>query len=170
MAATAFDHATLSKADQRMGTYLADTLSNRRDPSGARTPQHLAQAIPHHLLDDHDLIYTTAHSPRTPQSLAELPIEPVSPPGASLSPLKKSSAFEFKRRGQCAGDVGWACNIPNRNETQSYGRVDGLALVSSDLHRKHQFMRLSGDPSFDRRAGKGIQFHGSQRRPAQFNR
>ena len=156
----------MPKSHQRLGSYLQDTINNRRDPSGACTPEHLAQAVPHHLLDDSDLVYTTVQSPSTPQTLPNLPAEPVSLPPDQFVPLKKSSAFEYRRRGQCSGDIGWACNITNPRETEQYGRVDGHALVSSDLHRKHQFIRLSGDPSFDKRAGKAIQFRGSQRKPA----
>ena len=45
------------------------------------------------------------------------------------------------------------------------GRVDGHALVSSDLNKKHQFMRLSGDPCFDKRAGRMVLTAGSLRKP-----
>lgn len=172
--ASAYDHErTCSEASYiRQGTYLHDSLTNRRDPSGSRTPQNLPQAQAHHLLDDHDLVYTTTHSPPRTASLAELPTTPVlpsSPPRRAESTpepvLQLSKRFEFARRGQRAGDIGWACNIPNPQETNQYGRIDGHALVSSDLHRKHQFMRLSGDPSFDKRAGKAIMMHGSLRKP-----
>ena len=161
-AATSFDHATLPKSEQRLGTYLFDSLYNRKDPSGSRTPQHLKVAQPHHLLDDDDLLYATSHSPRTPQSLPELPQTPV----INLSPMKVSTAFEFRRKGQCAGDIGWGSNVVNSRETEQYGRVDGLAGVYADLQKRHQFMRLSGDPGFMNRAGKAIQFTGSQRKPA----
>jgi len=174
LAPSAFDHSTLKSHEFRQGTYLHDTLTNRRDPGGAQTPFSLVQAQPHHLLDDHDLVYTTSQSPPRTASLAELPestpVLPASSPrrtDSSPEPvLALSKRFEFQRRGQRAGDIGWACAIPNPRETQQYGRVDGHALVSSDLQKKHQFMRLSGDPSFDKRAGKAITMHGSLRNPA----
>ena len=133
----------------------------------------IRQAIPHHLLDDHDLVYTTEQSPPQTATLPQLPKSPAAPvelsPQRVTSPsepvLKQSSRFEFQRRGQRAGDVGWGCAVPNTYETLQNGRIDGHALVSSDLHKKHQFMRLSGDPSFDKRAGKLVLTAGSLRRP-----
>jgi hypothetical protein len=179
-AASAYDTSTLPRDEQRTGIYLRDTIHNRRDPSGARTPIHFQQAVPHHLLDDHDLVYTTAQSPPQTATLPDLPKTPVagsvggvellhlSPRRASSPPtaqLFQSGRFEFQRRGQRAGDVGWGCARPNPRETLQNGRIDGHALVSSDLHKKHQFMRLSGDPSFDKRAGKLVLTAGSLRRP-----
>ena len=127
--------------------------------------------MPHHLLDDHDLVYTTKQSPPPTASLPELPgqsVQPLASPRRWNAPpevLQVSKRFEFQRRGQRAGDVGWGCAAPNPRETQQNGRVDGHALVSSDLFKKHQFMRLSGDPSFDKRAGRAVQLHGSLRKP-----
>ena len=193
----------------------APQLLNRRDPSGT-SPRFLSQqfpkAQPKHLLDDHDLVYTTEQSPPQTATLPDLPTVPVassvggeglvSPRRATSPPkaqLQQSARFEFQRRGQRAGDVGWGCVRPNLKETQQNGRIDGHALVSSDLHKKyaiyhapvlltprlrafahdapppfapphflggrHQFMRLSGDPSFDKRAGKLVLTAGSLRKP-----
>ena len=130
--------------------------------------------MPHHLLDDHDLVYTTEHSPPHTATLAELPKRPFAPlhlsPRRATSPptpvLQESKRFEFQRRGQRAGDVGWGCGNPNAHETLLNGRIDGHALVSSDLSKKHQFMRLSGDPCFDKRAGRMVLTAGSLRKPA----
>ena len=131
------------------------------------------QALPHHLLDDHDLVYTTEQSPPPTATLPTLPTSPASAPNPSprrsTSPepvLRTSKKFEFQRRGQRAGDIGWGCGNPNPHETLQNGRVDGHALVSSDLFRKHQFMRLSGDPCFDKRAGRMVLTAGSLRKPA----
>ena len=182
-AASAYDTSTLPRDEQRAGTYLADTLTNRRDPSGSPRviqPSHFQQAVPHHLLDDHDLVYTTEQSPPQTASLPDLPRTPVAgsvggmeliklQPRRATSPPKaqlfQSGRFEFQRRGQRAGDVGWGCAKPNPRETSQNGRIDGHALVSSDLFKKHQFMRLSGDPSFDKRAGKLVLTAGSLRKP-----
>jgi hypothetical protein len=128
--------------------------------------------VSHHLLDDNDLVYTTIQSPPRTATLASVPSTPVQPlasprrAGAPAPILEKSKTFEFQRRGQRAGDYGWGCAHPNPRETQQNGRVDGQAMVSSDLFKKHQFMRLSGDPSFDKRAGKAIMMRGpSMRKP-----
>ena len=181
-AASAYDTSTLPRSEQRSGVYLKDTLTNRRDPSGAQSPQHLRPLQPnfHHLLDDHDTVYTTAQSPPQTASLPDLPRTPVAgsvggtellklSPRRATSPPKaelfQSTRFEFQRRGQRAGDVGWGCARPNPRETLQNGRIDGHALVSSDLHKKHQFMRLSGDPCFDKRAGKLVLTAGSLRKP-----
>ena len=132
-----------------------------------------AQATPHHLLDDHDLVYTTEQSPPQTAALPNLPTKPFAPlqisPRRATSPPKsqllESKRFEFQRRGQRAGDVGWGCGNPNPHETLQNGRIDGHALVSSDLNKKHQFMRLSGDPCFDKRAGRMVLTAGSLRKP-----
>ena len=175
-AASAYDHSTLSLQDSRRGTYTLDTAFNRRDPSGAQSPRHLAQAVPHHLLDDHDLVYTTRQSPpptgATIADVPSVPVQPLASPRRENAPptVLNNSSVQFSRRGQRAGDVGWGCARPNPKETQQNGRVDGHALVSSDLFKKHQFMRLSGDPSFDKRAGKAVMLQGSPRKPAPFAR
>ena len=130
------------------------------------------QALPHHLLDDHDIVYTTGQSPPQTATLPNLPSQPFAPlqlsPRRAKSPepvLQVSKRFEFSRRGQRAGDVGWGCARPNPHETLQNGRVDGHAMVSSDLQTKHQFMRLSGDPCFDKRAGRMVLTAGSLRKP-----
>ena len=71
----------------------------------------------------------------------------------------------MQRRGQRAGDVGWGCATINKYETECYGRVDGMSSVSADLTKKHQFMKLSGDPGFDKRAGRMVLTAGSLRKP-----
>jgi len=171
---SSYDVSTLPEDLSRGGVYLKDTIFNRRDPSGGRTPDAMRKAISHHLLDDHDLVYSTAQSPPQTATLPQLPTSPaapvdVSPPRATSPPQKgglvQSKRFEFQRRGQRAGDVGWGCAVPNTHETLQNGRVDGHALVSSDLHKKHQFMRLSGDPCFDKRAGRMVLTAGSLRKP-----
>ena len=175
-APSAFDHSTLPEGEARLGTYMFDTFTNRRDPSGSKTPDRLAVAVPHHLLDDHDNVYTTMQSPPQTASLPDVPSSPVQPftsPRRTNSPppvLALSKRFEFQRKGQRAGDVGWCCGFPNSRETAQNGRVDGHALVGSDLFKKHQFMRLSGDPGFDKRAGKAVVLHGSTRKPASLGR
>ena len=118
-------------------------------------------------------MYTTEQSPPPTASLPPLPQEPfvplhLSPRRTTATPepeLVTSKRFEFQRRGQRAGDYGWGCGAPNPNETMQNGRVDGHALVSSDLNKKHQFMRLSGDPCFDKRAGRMVLTAGSLRKP-----
>ena len=163
-AATTYDHSTLEKVDQRRGTYLLDTCFNRRDPSGALThpigsiwdrPSSRSQ------LDDSDLVYPTLQSPRVPSVQAASVISPSPQPSSPDRP-------EFRRKGMCPGEVGWHCAM-TKQQGQHFGRVDGHALVCSDLHRKHQFLRLSGDPSFDKRAGKAVQFLGTHRKPAAFS-
>ena len=138
----------------------------------SRCASTVPQAAPHHLLDDHDLVYTTEQSPPATATLPPLPSEPFVPllsPRRATSPpepvLEISKRFEFQRRGQRAGDVGWGCGKPNPHETLENGRIDGHALVSSDLTKKHQFMRLSGDPCFDKRAGRMVLTAGSLRKP-----
>jgi hypothetical protein len=169
-------HAPHLIAVLRVSLSTCSQQLNRRDPSGGRSPRHLVQAQPHHLLDDHDLVYSTTQSPPQTATLPDLPLTPVQPlasPRRSTSPSEpvlQSKRFEFQRRGQRAGDVGWGCARPNPAETQQNGRVDGHALVSSDLHKKHQFMRLSGDPSFDKRAGRMVLTAGSLRKPAAMTR
>ena len=129
------------------------------------------QSVPHHLLDDADIVYTTEQSPPTPGSLPDLPspstVIDLSPRRSTSpeSPSGRSKRPEMQRRGQRAGDVGWGCGKPNLYETQGNGRIDGHALVSSDLNKKHQFMRLSGDPCFDKRAGRMVLTAGSLRKP-----
>jgi len=172
-APSAYDVSTLPFRESRSGVYLYDTLTNRRDPSGGATPLHLPKGQTHHLLDDHDLVYVTAQSPPPTASLPPLPTEPFVP--LHLSPRRMTSTpepmlvtskrFEFARRGQRAGDYGWGCAVPNPHETLENGRIDGHALVSSDLNKKHQFMRLSGDPCFDKRAGRMVLTAGSLRKP-----
>ncbi len=152
-------------------TRVRSQLSNRRDPSGAPPPYQLPTAVPHYLLDDHDIVYTTSQSPPRTATLPQLPpsaqISPCGSPGAaSPSASPSSQRFEFSRRGQRCGDVGWGCFTTNPKETMQNGRIDGHALVSSDLHKKHQFMRLSGDPSFEKRAGR--MFQSSPRKPSAF--
>lgn len=150
---------------------VCSQIFNRRDPSGGTTPRDLPKAQPHHLLDDHDLVYTTSQSPPQTASLPkqlQAPVMPLASPRRSDSPeptLTQSKRFEFVRRGQRSGDVGWGCAVPNTKETLQNGRVDGHALVGSDLNKRHQFMRLSGDPSFDKRAGRMVVTQGSLRKP-----
>jgi len=137
-------------------------VTDRRDPSGYPPPwvNHLAQA--HHLLDDHDIVYTTTPAIQVNGHLPNLPdagsaFESTLPtgeqkPGAAARPAP--TRFEFTRRGQRCGDVGWGCFQTDPNETATFGRTDGHGLVGTDLNKKHQFMRLSGDPCFDMRAGR----------------
>ena len=40
-----------------------------------------------------------------------------------------------------------------------------MSSVSADLTKKHQFMKLSGDPGFDKRAGRMVLTAGSLRKP-----
>ena len=114
-------------------------------------------------------MYTTSQSPPQSASHQKQPnIQPLQTPRRAGSPepvLTQSKRFEFQRRGQKAGDIGWGCAAPNPRETFQNGRVDGHALVSSDLNKRHQFMRLSGDPSFDKRAGRLVLTQGSLRKP-----
>ena len=151
-------------------------MSDRRDPSGYPPPwvNHMvshtlspmpprpgvadlcgplvAQALAHHLLDDHDIIYTTTKAVQINGSLPQLPdaatafesTMPTGEPKPGAPPRPPPSRFEFTRRGQRCGDVGWGCFQTDPNETRTYGRTDGHGLVASDLNKKHQFMRLSG--------------------------
>ena len=58
------------------------------------------------------------------------------------------------RRGERCGDVGWGCYTINPYETVTNGRRDGPASVTADLLKRNQFMKLSGDPNFDKHAGR----------------
>ena len=142
-------------------------IFNRRDPSGATTPRSVPKPQPERLLKDQDLVYTQNQVEAGPISRAPM-IAPLNSPRRAGSPepvLTQSKRFEFQRRGQKAGDIGWGCAAPNTRETAQNGRIDGHALVSSDLHKRHQFMRLSGDPAFDKRAGRQVMTQGSLRKP-----
>ena len=178
------------------GLSRTSQLTNRRDPSGTlaqSTPRSLGhpspryqqprwvpsgkQATSHHLLDDNDIVYTTLQSPPRTATLAPLPSSPVASAlaemgmaetglGGNDGSLTERPRFEFRRRGTACGDVGWGCNMVNPHETTPNGRIDGHALVSSDLTKKHQFMRLSGDSGFDKRAGRLVApMGGSLRKP-----
>ena len=135
------------------------------------SPVSHTQSVPHHLLDDADIVYTTEQSPPTPGSLPDLPspstVIDLSPRRSTSpeSPSGRSKRPEMQRRGQRAGDVGWGCATINKYETECYGRVDGMSSVSADLTKKHQFMKLSGDPGFDKRAGRMVLTAGSLRKP-----
>ena len=179
-----------------MGTYAKDTQLNRRDqrlchsptlpkvraarssssPCGCSSKPRATrpfptQSVPHHLLDDADIVYTTEQSPPTPGSLPDLPspstVIDLSPRRSTSpeSPSGRSKRPGMQRRGQAAGDVGWGCATINKYETECYGRVDGMSSVSADLTKKHQFMKLSGDPGFDKRAGRMVLTAGSLRKP-----
>ena len=50
--------------------------------------------------------------------------------------------------------MGWGCYTINPYETVTNGRRDGPASVTADLLKRNQFMKLSGDPNFDKHAGR----------------
>ncbi|KAL1526583.1 hypothetical protein AB1Y20_015290 [Prymnesium parvum] len=161
--ASAYDHSTLPDNLRRAGVYSHEwkDVTDRRDPSGYPPPWVRNMARAHELLDDQQVRSATSAQPHGFVSLlghSDTPPPPAPEPTryevvhSDLMPT--STSFEFVRRGQRCGDVGWGCFQADPKNTQPNGRMDGHALVSTDLNKKHQFMHLSGDPGFDKRAGK----------------
>ena len=182
-APSTYDHSTLPLELRHKGIYQADAeatgrAGRRRDPSGPPDFQRMKDepVRGHHLLVDNDSVYATA---------------PARAPACHPAPLPKSRASlwgstgewslggdaeaegsrgqpqgtEYVRRGDRCGDVGWGCYTTNPYETVTNGRKDGHASVTADLLKRNQFMKLSGDPCFDKHAGKYLKHLGNSRRP-----
>lgn len=172
-AASSYDTSTVPEELQRANTQ-ACLATDRRDPSGLTRPGVTPYRPSQPLLDDSDIVYATTgavtrspHHPILPTaSSAFQPLQlsggPMTGPTSPTAPTR----YEFVRRGTRCGDVGWGCFTAHPGETALHGRVDGHALVGSDLTKKHQFMRLSGDPGFDKRTGRHVPVSvGSLRKP-----
>ena len=85
----------------------------------------------HHLLDDHDMVYTTTKSADRFASLPKLPsavtaFTPTTPAGElkDASEVVPPKRFEFTRRGQRCGDVGWGCFVVDPQNTGTNGRLE----------------------------------------------
>ena len=48
-------------------------------------------------------------------------------------------------------------NSGQPKQSVAYGRRDGAASVSAELVKRNMFMKLSGDPNFDSKAGRYVQ-------------
>lgn len=157
--------------------------ARRRDPSG--TPdfaKHKQEPVlGHPMLVDNDIVYATTPSApnvivmpdlptsqastRTQWSLGAPAEAPAAPAAQSQARPTKAGSTEYVRRGQRCGDIGWGCTVVNPQETKTNGRRDGPASVTADLLKRNQFMKLSGDPCFDKHAGRFLKPMGSVKRP-----
>ena len=153
-APSAYDNTSLAPEDRRRGVWSYDSKDERvarRDPSGYVTPAP-EPARPGLLADIPPV------APATPASappFSPLASPPASPEKSGMTTTKAS--FEFTRRGQRCGDIGWGVSAAPPKSSVDWGRRDGAAAVSADLLKRNMFMKLSGDPNFDTKQGRFVQ-------------
>jgi hypothetical protein len=148
--ASGYDHACYPEDHRREGTYAWDTEWQRRDPSGMM--QEKSDKVMPASAMDHDIIYATTQGPPPTATLPALPDPTVAAANLSVS----KPALEFSRRGQRVGDIGWGCYTINQQESADHGVRDGHAALTMNLEKRNQFLKLPGDPCFDKRAGKHL--------------
>ena len=154
-APSAYDNTSLAPEDRRRGVWSYDSKDERvarRDPSGYVTPAP-EPARPGLLADMPPVAPATPAS--APPPFSPLASPPASPEKSGMTTTKAS--FEFTRRGQRCGDIGWGVSAAPPKSSVDWGRRDGAAAVSADLLKRNMFMKLSGDPNFDTKQGRFVQ-------------
>ena len=116
------------------------------------------------MLVDNDMVYATASSSQAEQSMPQLPSSTKrsewtlvsGDPNAETKPPPVKS-FEYVRRGQRCGDIGWGCHTVNPNETGINGRNECAGSARpharascAPFARRSRLACAAGRPAFRR--------------------